>query len=129
MSDVLVLETKRAAEEKAKQIPDPVGYHILCMVPKIEDTYKSGLVKAAETLLVEEQTTLVLYVCKMGPDAYKDEKKFPSGPWCKVGDFIITRAYTGTRVLIHGTEWRLLNDDNVEAVIDDPRGLKRAGGN
>jgi co-chaperonin GroES (HSP10) len=98
------------------------------MVPKIEGAYKSGIVKAESTLNVEHQTTIVLYVAKMGPDAYKDEKRFPSGPWCKAGDFIITRAYAGTRVLLHGTEWRLINDDTVEAVVDDPRGISRAGG-
>ena len=129
MSDVAVLETRQIADERAKQIPDPTGYHILCMVPKIDDTYASGLIKPAETIRVEEQTTIVLYVAKLGPDAYKDTVKFPSGPWCKVGDFIIVRAYTGTRILIHNTEWRVCNDDSIEAVVDDPRGLKRAGGN
>jgi co-chaperonin GroES (HSP10) len=77
---------------------------------------------------VEQQTTLVLFVAKLGPMAYADKDKFPTGPWCKVGDFIITRAYSGTRVLIHGTEWRIINDDTVEAVVEDPRGIRRAGG-
>ena len=129
MSEVAILETKQEAEEKAKQIPDPVGYRILCMVPKIESTFKSGIIKSDDTINLEQQTTIVLYVAKIGIDAYKDEKRFPSGPWCKVGDFIITRAYTGTRVLLHGTEWRICNDDSVEAVVDDPRGISRAGGN
>jgi co-chaperonin GroES (HSP10) len=117
------------AERKAKQLPEPTGYKLLCMVPKIEDTYgDSGLVKASETVRVEEQTTLVLFVAKVGPDAYKDTAKFPTGPWCKQGDFIITRAYTGTRVQIHGTEWRIINDDSVDGVVEDPRGISRAGG-
>jgi co-chaperonin GroES (HSP10) len=128
MSDILIEETKQTAEEKAKQIPDPSGYRILCMVPKIDDTYKSGLIKADQTMHVEQQTTLVLFVAKLGPMAYADKDKFPTGPWCKVGDFIITRAYSGTRVLIHGTEWRIINDDTVEAVVEDPRGIRRAGG-
>ena len=128
MSDILVEETKQTAEERAKQIPDPSGYRILCMVPKIDDTYKSGLIKADQTMHVEQQTTLVLFVAKLGPMAYADKDKFPTGPWCKVGDFIITRAYSGTRVLIHGTEWRIINDDTVEAVVEDPRGIRRAGG-
>jgi len=128
MSDILIEETKQTAEERAKQIPDPSGYRILCMVPKIDDTYKSGLIKADQTMHVEQQTTLVLFVAKLGPMAYADKDKFPTGPWCKVGDFIITRAYSGTRVLIHGTEWRIINDDTVEAVVEDPRGIRRAGG-
>ena len=126
MSNVLILDTKEEVARKAKQVPQPTGYHILCMVPKIDDTYgDSGLVKASETLRIEEQATLVLYVAKVGPQAYKDPTRFPDGPWCKEGDFIITRAYAGTRVLIHGTEWRIINDDTVEAVVDDPRGIRR----
>ena len=126
MSNVLILDTKEEVARKAKQVPQPTGYHILCMVPKIDDTYgDSGLVKASETIRIEEQATLVLYVAKLGPQAYKDKTRFPDGPWCKEGDFIITRAYAGTRVLIHGTEWRIINDDTVEAVVDDPRGIRR----
>lgn len=126
MSNVLILDTKEEAARKAKQVPQPTGYHILCMVPKIDDTYgDSGLVKANETIRVEEQATLVLYVAKLGPQAYQDKSRFPDGPWCKEGDFVITRAYAGTRVLIHGTEWRIINDDTVEAVVDDPRGIRR----
>ena len=127
MSNVLILDTKEEVARRAKQVPQPTGYHILCMVPKIDDTYgDSGLLKAGETIRVEEQATLVLYVAKLGPQAYEDKARFPNGPWCKEGDFIITRAYAGTRVLIHGTEWRIINDDTVEAVVDDPRGIRRA---
>jgi co-chaperonin GroES (HSP10) len=61
----------------------------------------------------------------MGPDAYRDEKRFPSGPWCKKGDFILVRPNTGTRLDIHGREFRIINDDSVEGVVDDPRGIRR----
>jgi len=125
MTDVVVDLTKEVAEEKAKQIPDPTGYRILCMVPVVDEKIGS-LIKAQETVRVEEQTTVVLFVVKLGPDAYKDPAKFPTGPWCKQGDFIITRSYTGTRVKIHGREFRVINDDSVEAVVDDPRGISRA---
>ena len=129
MADIDVDKTLGEAERKAKQLPEPTGYKLLCMVPKIEDTYgDSGLIKATDTVKAEEQTTLVLFVAKVGPDAYKDANKFPTGPWCKQGDFIITRAYTGTRVQIHGTEWRIINDDSVDGVVEDPRGISRAGG-
>lgn len=124
---VLILDTKLEVERRAKQVPQPTGYHILCMVPKIDDTYgDSMLVKASETIRVEEQSTIVLYVAKVGPQAYADKSRFPDGAWCKEGDFIITRAYAGTRILIHGTEWRIINDDTVEAVVEDPRGIRRA---
>jgi co-chaperonin GroES (HSP10) len=129
MADIDVDKTMNEAERKAKQLPEPSGYHLLCMVPKIEDTFgDSVIVKSDKTVNIEEQTTLVLFVAKIGPDAYKDEKRFPSGPWCKEGDFIITRAYSGTRVRIHGTEWRIINDDSVDGVVEDPRGISRAGG-
>jgi co-chaperonin GroES (HSP10) len=113
-------------EEKARQVPDPVTYHILCAVPKAEDEYESGLLKAGQTMHYEELLSPVLFVAKMGPDAYRDPLRFPSGPSCKVGDFVLVRPNTGTRLKIHGTEWRLINDDSVEAVVQDPRGVKRA---
>jgi co-chaperonin GroES (HSP10) len=113
------------AEEKAKQIPDPATYHLLCMLPEAKEEYEGGLIKASQTMQFEELLSPVLFVAKMGPDAFKDEKRFPSGPSCKVGDFIIVRPNTGTRMKIHGTEWRLINDDSVEAVIQDPRGVQR----
>jgi co-chaperonin GroES (HSP10) len=112
-------------EEKAKQLPDPASYYLLCMLPKAEDEYENGLLKAEETMMYEELLSPVLFVAKMGPDAYKDEKRFPSGPSCKVGDFILVRPNTGTRMKIHGTEWRLINDDSVQAVVQDPRGIQR----
>jgi len=121
-----VTELPQEAEEKAKQVPDPVTYHLLCMLPKANDEYESGLLKAGQTMHFEEVLSPVLFVAKMGPDCYKDPIRFPSGPSCKVGDFILVRPNTGTRLKIHGTEWRLINDDSVEAVVQDPRGIQRA---
>jgi co-chaperonin GroES (HSP10) len=112
-------------EEKARQVPDPVTYHILCILPKADEAYESGLMKAGQTMHFEEVMSPVLWVIKMGPDAYKDPLRFPSGPSCKVGDFVLVRPNTGTRLKIHGQEFRLINDDSVEAVVQDPRGIKR----
>jgi co-chaperonin GroES (HSP10) len=126
MSSIDVAETQKTAEEKAKQLPDPVGYKLLCMVPNIEQKYEGGILKADETVRVEELTTVVLFVVKLGEGAYKDPARFPSGAWCKEGDFVLVRAYAGTRVKIHGTEFRIINDDTVEAVVQDPRGISRA---
>jgi co-chaperonin GroES (HSP10) len=114
------------AEQKAKQLPDPSGYRILCAIPDIENKYDSGIVKADITMQHEELLTTVLFVLKMGPDCYKDDKRFPSGPWCKTGDFILVRPHAGTRVKIHGREFRIINDDSVEGVVEDPRGISRA---
>lgn len=114
-----------SAEEKAKQIPDPATYHLLCMLPEAKEEYEGGILKSNQTMQFEELLSPVLFVAKMGPDAFKDEKRFPNGPSCKVGDFIVVRPNTGTRMKIHGTEWRIINDDSVEAVIEDPRGVQR----
>jgi co-chaperonin GroES (HSP10) len=115
----------QSAEEKAKQIPDPVTYHLLCMLPEAKEEYEGGLLKASQTMQYEELLSPVLFVAKMGPDAFKDEKRFPSGPSCQVGDFVLVRPNSGTRMKIHGTEWRIINDDSVEATIQDPRGIQR----
>ena len=114
-----------SAEEKAKQLPKPSGYHILCAIPPTEKEYESGIVKADTTVHYEELLTTVLWVMELGPDCYKDATRFPSGPWCKKGDFVLVRPNSGSRLLIHGREFRLINDDSVEAVVDDPRGIKR----
>ena len=119
----------KPAEQKAKQIPDPKTFHILCVVPEAMEEYADsdvGLVKSDKTMYYEEVMTPILFVVKMGPDAYKDTTRFPSGASCKEGDFVIVRPNSGTRLKIHGREFRIINDDNVEAVVEDPRGITRA---
>jgi len=122
----IVTELPASAEQKAKQLPDPSGYRILCAIPEIERKTEGGILKADVTVSNEELLTSTLFVVKVGPDAFKDEKRFPSGPWCKEGDFILTRPHAGSRVKIHGREFRIINDDSVEAVVQDPRGVSRA---
>ena len=118
-------EPEVPVEDRAKQLPDPQGYRLLCAIPEIEKTTEGGILKADVTLEREELLTTVLFVVKMGPDAYRDEKRFPSGPWCKEGDFVLVRPNAGTRVEIHGREFRIINDDSVEAIVEDPRGIRR----
>lgn len=115
----------KQAEEKARQLPKPAGYKILCAIPEMDREYDSGLVKADETLKYEELLTTVLFVVELGPDCYKDPAKFPTGPWCKKGDFVLVRPNAGTRLVIHGREFRMINDDSVEGTVDDPRGIRR----
>jgi co-chaperonin GroES (HSP10) len=116
----------KTADDKAKQLPEPSGYHILVALPEAEEAYDSGLIKADETRRFEEVLATVFFVVKLGPDCYKDAEKFPTGPWCKEGDFVLARPNSGTRLKIHGREFRLINDDTVEAVVQDPRGITRA---
>jgi co-chaperonin GroES (HSP10) len=112
-------------EEKARQLPEPRGYRILCALPEAEDKFDNGIVKSTETMRNEEVLSTVFFVVKLGPDCYKDDKRFPTGPWCKEGDFILARPNSGTRLKIHGREFRIINDDSVEAVVQDPRGISR----
>lgn len=112
-------------EQLEAGIPRPSGYKILISLPTIKDTYDSGIVKAESTRRNEEVSTIIASVLELGPDAYQDKVKFPSGPWCKVGDYIIIRAYSGTRFTLYGKEFRLLNDDSVEGVVADPTGYSR----
>jgi co-chaperonin GroES (HSP10) len=112
-------------EEKARQLPEPKGYRILCALPEAEDKFESGIAKATDTMRNEEVLSTVFFVVKLGPDCYKDDKRFPTGPWCKEGDFILARPNSGTRLKIHGREFRIINDDSVEAIVQDPRGISR----
>ena len=122
---VVTGSVQMSADDKASQLPKPSGYRILCAIPEVEKEYESGILKADQTMHYEEVLTTVLFVVAMGPDCYKDESKFPTGAWCKQGDFVLVRPNAGTRLLIHDREFRIINDDSVEAVVDDPRGIKR----
>ena len=116
----------KAKEEKARQVPKPQGYKILVTLPPVEEEIgDTGLIKSAQTMHFEQLLTNVLFVVELGDMCYSDKERFPSGPWCKKGDFIMCRANTGTRFKIHGVEFRLINDDSVEAVVQDPRGIGR----
>jgi len=115
-----------AADDKAKQLPNPSGYHMLVAIPEAEEKFESGLYKSDMTKHHEEVLATVFFVVKMGPDCYKDPEKFPTGPWCKEGDFVLCRPNSGTRMKIHGREFRMINDDSVEATVQDPRGISRA---
>jgi hypothetical protein len=117
--------SEATADEKASQLPNPSGYHILCAIPEVDKMYDSGIAKAGETMHIEEVLTTVLFVVDLGPDCYKNKDKFPTGPWCKKGDFVLVRPNSGSRLVIHGREFRMINDDTVEGTVDDPRGIKR----
>ena len=116
-------------EEKATVLPEPAGYKILCGVPDISEKIDGtdlDLVRPSQFAAQEQHATTVLFVLKVGPEAYTDKTRYPSGPWSKPGDFILTRTYSGTRFKIFGKEFRLINEDQVDAVVQDPRGISRA---
>lgn len=117
-------------EKIASQMPEPQGYKLLVTLPDVEKEFgDSKIIKAEDTIRLEEVGSVVMFVLAMGPDAYEasipkeDRVKFPSGPYCKPGDFVMLRTYSGTRFMVFGKEFRLCNDDQVEAVVQDPRGI------
>ena len=122
-----IKEEIKTQEELEASIPKPVGYRVLIALPNVEETFgDSGLVKASSTVREEYILSTIGVVLDMGAEAYSDTERFPTGPWCKVGDYVMFRANTGTRFKVDGQEYRLMNDDSIEAVVDDPRAVSRA---
>lgn len=113
-------------EQLRAKLPEPSGYRLLIAVAEISEKTNGGVFVPEQLKKAEETASIVGFVVKAGPEAYSDENKFPSGPWCKEGDFVIFRSYSGTRFKVLGKEFRLINDDTVEAVVEDPRGYSRA---
>jgi co-chaperonin GroES (HSP10) len=113
-------------EEMEQQLPKPVGYRLLLALPTVEKEFDSGIAKAERTLNEERIMTTVGLVLDMGAEAYSDTSRFPHGAWCKIGDYVVIRPHTGTRLNVNGQELRLINDDSIEAVVADPRGVTRA---
>ena len=114
-------------DELEAQLPVPVGYHILVAMPVIEDTYEdTEIIKTVSAKHHETILSIIGLVLDMGGQAYSDKERFPAGPWCEVGDYVMFRANSGTRFLVDGKEYRLMNDDSIEAIVNDPRGVTRA---
>jgi len=124
MSDVA--QATVTEEEFEAQIPVPVGYRVLIAMPHVEETFDgTDLLKSVNTKNHEQVMSIIGLVLDMGEQAYSDADRFPVGPWCKQGDYVMFRANTGTRFSIDGKEYRLMNDDSIEAVVPDPRGIER----
>jgi len=125
--DEKIKEATQTEEELEAQLPKPVGYRVLVALPNVDETYgESGLVKSTQTVRDEYVLSTVGAVIEMGGQAYSDKERFPNGPWCKVGDYVMFRANTGTRFKVGRQEYRLMNDDSIEAVVADPRAVTRA---
>ena len=112
-------ETRPALE----RLPKPTGWRILILPYTLPQSTKGGVILSDETRERNQLATNVGYVVSLGPDSYRDEGKFPDGPWCKSGDWVMFGRYAGSRFKIDGAEPRLLNDDEILAVIDDPRDI------
>ena len=123
MSSVSAIDVNKTVEkvaelkDKSLRLPQPVGY---------KEKTEGGIIKPDSVIEKESTAANIGFVMALGPDAYKDREKFPSGAWCKEGDFVIMRSYSGTRMFVDGKEFRMLNDDSIEGVVADPRGFSRA---
>ena len=112
-------------EDTTRKLPEPQGYKLLIAIPKLEEKTSGGVIIPDKLKGMEQTASIIGLVIAMGKAAYKDAEKFPDGPYCKEGDFVIFRSYSGTRFKLRGEEFRLINDDTVEAVVDDPREYTR----
>ena len=125
--ETLAPEEMLTPEEIEAQLPKPVGYRVLVALPQVEETFgETGLLKSTTTMNQEHIMSIIGLVLDMGDQAYSDDDRFPSGPWCKAGDYVMFRMNTGTRFQVGGVEYRLMNDDSIEAIVADPRGITRA---
>jgi len=129
VSDKKVVELSEEKEKKvASSLPQPCSYHILVALPEQEEKTDGGIYLTDGVRDREELASITAYVMALGPDCYAEtsQRKFPSGAYCKEGDWVVMRAYSGTRIEIHGKKFRLITDDVPQAVVDDPRGVIRA---
>ena len=126
------LEEKYQTEEKEplnpeniqkSQLPVPSGWRLLVLPFSPREKTKGGILIAQESLDKLRIATNCGYVLSMGPLAYHDREKFPTGPWCKTGDWVIFARYAGSRLPIEGGEVRILNDDEVLGTIKDPESV------
>lgn len=113
-------------EKIVNKLPEPSGYKLLIAMLETGEKTEGGVYMPDTLKAMEDTASIIGFVLKAGPDAYTDTAKFPTGAYCKEGDFVIFRSYSGTRFKLGDKEFRLINDDTVEAVVDDPRGYKRA---
>ena len=125
MTSAVAEVTEAEEPRQATQLPEPQGYRMLIGLPEIEEKTEGGIIKPQQTVQDEQTASVVGFVLKQGKDCYHDKGRYPGGPWCKEGDFILIGAFQGKRFELHGQEFRIINEDQVLATIEDPRGFRR----
>jgi|TARA_E500000318_G_C3498457_1_gene187387 chaperonin GroES len=113
---------KEITNEKNK-LPQPTGWRILVLPFKMNEKTKGGVIMNESTLERQQVASQCGNVIAMGPQCYKDNERYPEGPWCKVGDWVVFARYAGSRINIEGGEVRLLNEDEILATVKDPEDL------
>ena len=118
---------KISEQEFEAQLPKPVGYRLLIALPQVAETYEgTSVLKTSVERDRDHIMSIIGLVVDMGEQCYSDLDRFPSGAWCQPGDYVMFRMNSGTRFKMGNTEYRLMNDDSIEAVVSDPRGIQRA---
>ena len=116
-------EPKKEISKEKTNLPQPTGWRILVLPFKMKDKTEGGLYLGQETVERQQVASQCGNVLAMGSECYQDKKRYPSGPWCKVGDWVGFARYAGSRIEIEGGEVRLLNEDEVLATIQDPKSI------
>lgn len=113
------------------RVPRPAGHKILVVVPTAEEKTKGGIILPDNERDLSQTASPIAYVVAVGPAAYQDHRRFPVGPLCQPGDWVIVQSFSGSRMKITGDdgvvyEFRLINDDTVQATVEDPSGIRKA---
>ena len=116
-------EEKKEITNVKEKLPQPTGWRILVLPFKMKEKTEGGLYLGQETVERQQVASQCGNVLAMGSECYQDKKRYPSGPWCKVGDWVVFARYAGSRIEIQGGEVRLLNEDEVLATIQDPKSI------
>ena len=121
--DVKKIQENEESKTNLEKLPTPTGWRLLVMPFKVKEETKGGIIIAQETLDRARTAVQVGYVLKMGDLCYKDDDKYPTGPWCKEGDWVLYARYAGSRIDIDGGEIKILNDDEIIATVTDPEAI------
>jgi len=116
-------EPKKEVTNQKEKLPQPTGWRILVLPFKMNETTKGGVIMNESTLERQQVASQCGNVLAMGSECYRDKERYPTGPWCKVGDWVVFARYAGSRINIEGGEVRLLNEDEILATVKDPEDL------
>ena len=116
-------ESQKEVTNEKEKLPQPTGWRILVLPFKMNEKTKGGVIINESTLERQQVASQCGNVLAMGSECYKDKERYPSGPWCKVGDWVVFARYAGSRINIEGGEVRLLNEDEILATVKDPEDL------
>ena len=116
-------DPKKEITNEKEKLPQPTGWRILVLPFKMNEKTKGGIIMNESTLDRQQVASQCGNVLAMGSECYKDKERYPTGPWCKIGDWVIFARYSGSRINIEGGEVRLLNEDEILATVKDPEDL------